>query len=193
MTRQLVVMLLVVVAVASSGCDVSRTPTPPVRDGATATRSAATVTNAATHADTNGMQAAPVVRVVDGDTIIVRLNGRDERLRYIGINTPETVKPNNPVECYGEAAHQRNEQLVGGQTVYLVKDISDRDQYDRLLRYVYVRAADGQLLFVNLSLVQDGYAQVSTFPPDVAHEQEFRQAQRDARAAKRGLWSACAG
>jgi micrococcal nuclease len=140
-----------------------------------------------------GMQAAQVVRVVDGDTIIVRLNGRDERLRYIGVNTPETVKANTPVECYGEAAHQRNEQLVGGQTVYLAKDVSERDQYDRLLRYVYAPTADGQLLFVNLSLVQDGYAQVSTFPPDVAHAQEFRDAQREAKAAKRGLWGACAG
>jgi micrococcal nuclease len=177
---------LLLVAAAASACVASTTPTPPVRDGPTATRSAAT-------ADTSGMQSARVVRVVDGDTIIVHIDGRDERLRYIGVNTPETVKANTPIECYGEAAHQRNEQLVGGQTVYLAKDISERDQYDRLLRYVYVPTADGQLLFVNLALVQDGYAQVSTFPPDVAHAQEFRDAQRTAKAAKRGLWGACAG
>jgi micrococcal nuclease len=177
-------------ALTLTACVAASTPTPDLRDGPTATHSAS---SAATVAVPSGMQAAPVVRVVDGDTIIVRLNGRDERLRYIGVNTPETVKANTPVECYGEAAHQRNEQLVGGQTVYLAKDVSERDQYDRLLRYVYVPTADGQLLFINLALVQDGYAQVSTFPPDVAHAQEFRDAQRVAKAAKTGLWGACAG
>ena len=175
---------------SAAACTASSTPTSYGRDGPTVTRPASGVATAAVPA---GMQPARVVRVVDGDTIIVRLDGRDERLRYIGINTPETVKPNNPVECYGEAAHQRNEQLVGGKDVFLAKDISERDQYERLLRYVYVQTPNGTLLFVNLALVQDGYAQVSTFPPDVQHEQEFRAAQRAARAGKKGLWGACAG
>lgn len=136
------------------------------------------------------MTEARVVRVVDGDTIIVEIDGKEERVRYIGVDTPETVRPNSPVECYGEEASNANTNLVEGQTVYLEKDISERDRYDRLLRYVYT-IQDGEPVFVNLWLVEQGYAQVSTYPPDVRHEQAYLDAQREAREQERGLWGAC--
>ncbi|HLI28233.1 MAG TPA: thermonuclease family protein, partial [Chloroflexota bacterium] len=78
-----------------------------------------------------GAVEARVVRVVDGDTIIVALDGREARVRYIGINAPESVDPRRPVQCFGKEAAARNEQLVGGQRVWLEKDVSETDQYER--------------------------------------------------------------
>ena len=128
---------------------------------------------------------AEVNRVVDGDTIEVILDGQTYKVRYIGVNTPETVKPNAPVEWMGPEASQANKEMVSGQTVYLEKDVSETDRYGRLLRYVYL--PDG--LFVNAELVRLGYAEVSTFPPDVRYQDLFLQLQQQARAANRGLWS----
>jgi micrococcal nuclease len=127
-----------------------------------------------------------VVRVIDGDTIQVDVDGTLERVRYIGMDTPETVHPRKPVECYGKEASARNAELVGGKKVRLVRDVSDRDRYGRLLRYVWVDD-----VFVNLRLVEEGYAMVSTYPPDVEHTEDFLAAQRAAREANRGLWRAC--
>ncbi|MEI8103869.1 MAG: thermonuclease family protein [Candidatus Moraniibacteriota bacterium] len=123
-----------------------------------------------------------VLRVVDGDTVELE-NG--EKVRYIGMNAPESVKPNWPVECFGHEASDYNKQLVEGKRMRLEKDVSDRDKYGRLLRFVYLE--DGTL--VNDTLVREGYASVSTFPPDVAKEAQFKQAQQEARDAKRGLWA----
>jgi len=132
---------------------------------------------------------ATVERVVDGDTIIVHVNGRRERVRFIGMDTPESVKPNTPVQCFAIAASNRTKQLLpAGTAVRLVGDVEQRDKYKRLLAYVY-RVKDN--LFVNLSLVRDGYAVPYTFPPNVAHTNEFVSAAADARQAGRGLWSAC--
>jgi len=103
-----------------------------------------------------------VVRVVDGDTIVVVVDGVEYRVRYIGIDTPETVHPSEPVECFGREASQRNRSLVEGKAVVLEKDVSETDQYGRLLRHVWV---EGEM--VNAALVGEGYAQVSTYPPDV--------------------------
>ncbi|HUO75808.1 MAG TPA: thermonuclease family protein [Candidatus Paceibacterota bacterium] len=126
-----------------------------------------------------------VIRVVDGDTIVVDGN---QKVRFVGVNTPETVSPTKPVQCYGpEASAFMKSLLVPGTPVRLVKDISETDKYGRLLRYVYME--DGT--FVNLVLVQDGYAQVNTYPPDIAHAHEFQTAQAAAKAAGRGMWSAC--
>jgi micrococcal nuclease len=131
-----------------------------------------------------------VVRVVDGDTIIVELDGREERVRYIGIDAPESVQPNAPVECFGREASAENARLVADKTVELERDVSDRDRFGRLLRYVYVR--DGATrLFVNRELVARGYANAGTFPPDVRYNDELRAAEREAREAERGLWGAC--
>ena len=132
---------------------------------------------------------ATVVRVVDGDTIVVDVDGRDETVRLIGIDTPETVKPNSPVECFGpEASAATKALLPAGAPIRLERDVEARDDYDRLLAYVFL-AADGT--FVNLRLVRQGFAALLTFPPNVAHVDEFVDAAEAARADGLGLWSAC--
>jgi len=137
-----------------------------------------------------GAERARVLRVVDGDTIIVRLAGRRERVRYIGVDTPESVAPGRPVECFGPAAKRENERLVEGRTVTLTTDVEPRDRFGRLLAYVR-RASDG--LFVNAELVRRGFATTLTIPPNVAHAARLRALQREARRAGRGLWGSCAG
>lgn len=124
-----------------------------------------------------------VKRVIDGDTIELN-DGR--KVRYIGIDTPETKAPNKAVECYGQAAYIFNQQLVEGLEIRLEQDVSDTDRYGRLLRYVY---KDDQL--VNLLLVKQGYAVASSYPPDIAKQEQFRQAESEARQAGAGLWSSC--
>jgi micrococcal nuclease len=125
-----------------------------------------------------------VERVVDGDTIVVD----GESVRLIGIDTPESVKPGTPVECFAKEASAFTERLVEGRRVRLERDVEERDRYDRLLGYVY-RRGDG--LFVNAELVRRGYATPATFPPNVRHADEFSRLAREAREAGRGLWSAC--
>jgi endonuclease YncB( thermonuclease family) len=132
-------------------------------------------------------ETARVVRVVDGDTIVIDRGHGDERVRYIGIDTPESVKPNTPVEFMAKEASAANEALLAGRDVVLERDVSDTDQYDRLLRYVWLREGDGWE-FVNLELVRRGYAQVATYPPDVRWTDTFLAAQREARKAGVGLW-----
>ncbi len=124
-----------------------------------------------------------VTRVVDGDTIDVLIDGENKRVRYIGVNTPETVHPSKPVECFGAEASSKNKELVAGKQVRLVKDVSETDKYGRLLRYVYVDD-----IFVNLTLVKEGYANVSTYPPDVAYNDVFLSAEQEARKLGTGLW-----
>jgi micrococcal nuclease len=132
---------------------------------------------------------AEVVRVVDGDTIVVRMGRDEERVRLIGIDTPESVDPRSPVECFGREASRRTAALLPeGTAVRLVRDVEARDRYDRLLAYLY-RVDDGT--FVNLALVEEGYASVLTYPPNVAHTEAFVAAAADARRAGRGLWRAC--
>ncbi len=137
---------------------------------------------------TTAFGTASVVRVVDGDTIRVRLNGRSERVRYIGIDTPESVRPDTPVQCFAERAAAANRALVAGRRVRLVGDAEERDRYGRLLAYVY-REPDGA--FVNAALVRDGYARTLTIPPNVAHRADFSRLAGAARRAGRGLWRAC--
>jgi micrococcal nuclease len=131
---------------------------------------------------------ARVVRVVDGDTIVASVGGREERVRYIGMDTPEDVKPGTPVQCYSRRAAAENRRLVAGRRVRLVQDAEARDRYGRLLAYVY-RAGDG--LFVNAELVRLGYARPLTIPPNTAHETQIARLARAARRAGRGLWSRC--
>ena len=129
-----------------------------------------------------------MVRVVDGDTIRVRLDGRTERVRYIGVDTPESVKPGTPVQCFAKRASAFNKRLVAGERVRLVRDAEERDRYGRLLAYVY-RTRDN--LFINATLVTGGYAVPLTIPPNVAHANEFRTLAAAARRKGRGLWSSC--
>jgi micrococcal nuclease len=130
------------------------------------------------------------VRVVDGDTIRVRLPAREEAVRYTGVDTPESVKPGAPVECFARRASAFNARLVEGERVRLERDVDLRDRYGRRLAYVY-RVRDG--LFVNAELVRRGFATVATFPPNVAHAVEFRRLANRARMSGLGLWSRCAG
>jgi len=129
-----------------------------------------------------------VVRVVDGDTIRVDLGGREERVRYIGVDTPESVKPGTPVQCFAKKASALNARLVAGQRVRLVRDVEERDRYGRLLAYVY--PADGGPM-VNETLVARGYARTLTIPPNVRFATRFRRLATAAREHGRGLWRAC--
>jgi micrococcal nuclease len=124
-----------------------------------------------------------VVRVVDGDTIHVRLGERVEKVRYIGVNTPEVHHPRKGEEPGGRAAMAVNRTLVDGRKVLLETDVQARDRYGRLLAYVWV----GDVM-VNAELLRRGYAQVMTIPPNVRHQALFVKLQRDARDAERGLW-----
>lgn len=128
---------------------------------------------------------AIVKRVIDGDTIELD-NGK--KLRYIGIDTPERI----PSSCFAAEAAGKNEELVLGKEVRLEKDVSETDRYGRLLRYVYVRnSVSGEEVFVNENLVREGYATAVTYPPDVKYTDLFRQADKEARENKRGLWDKC--
>jgi micrococcal nuclease len=132
---------------------------------------------------------ATVVRVVDGDTLIVRVGGADQSVRLIGIDTPETVAPGRPVECYGAEASDHLKALTpAGTELRLERDVEARDVYDRLLAYVY-RADDD--LFVNRAQVEGGYAEAKDYPPNSAHRTELQQIQAAARAGGTGLWGAC--
>ena len=124
-----------------------------------------------------------VTRVIDGDTIEI-FNG--QKVRYIGIDTPEMKHRNKTIECFAQEAFKRNKDLVLGKMVRLEKDISETDKYGRLLRYVYVGD-----IFVNLELVKQGYAYTATYPPDVKYSELFLQAQEEARDKSNGLWESC--
>jgi micrococcal nuclease len=124
-----------------------------------------------------------VVRVVDGDTIHVRLGDRVEKVRYIGVNTPEVHHPRKGEEPGGREAMAVNRTLVDGRRVRLETDVQARDRYGRLLAYVWV----GEVM-INAELVRRGYAQVMTIPPNVRHQALFVKLQRAARDAERGLW-----
>jgi micrococcal nuclease len=125
---------------------------------------------------------------VDGDTIAVNMNGKVETIRFIGIDTPETHKPNTPVQCYGPAASAYTKNLIGSNRVRLASDpeSTNRDRYDRLLRYVYL--PDGT--FVNERLVQNGYAFYYPYFPFTKSGQ-FRADQQAAMAAHKGVWGNC--
>lgn len=138
---------------------------------------------------TGPTETAQVVRVVDGDTIVIDRGRGEEKLRYIGVDTPETVHPTKPIEWMGLEASNANKMLVEARQVVLELDVSETDKYGRLLRYVWVRDGDAWT-FVNLELLRRGFAQVVTYPPDVKYVELYLEAQREAREAERGLWSA---
>jgi micrococcal nuclease len=129
---------------------------------------------------------AYVTRAVDGDTIEVRIGGRLEDVRYIGVDTPETVKPGTPVQCFGHRASGFDRRLVEHRRVRLVFGVERRDVYDRLLAYVYIRHR-----LVNADLVRRGLARTLTIPPNTLHSALFARLQARAARAGRGLWGAC--
>lgn len=125
-------------------------------------------------------ESVKVERVIDGDTLVLE-NG--QKVRYIGIDSPETTSKDETTNCFAELSLNKNKELVEGKMVKLEKDISETDKFDRLLRYVFV---DG--LFVNEYLVKEGYAKVSTFPPDVKYQEVFKNEEKTAREDNKGLW-----
>lgn len=147
---------------------------------------------------------------MDGDTIVASVGGEDQYVRYIGIDTPETVKPGTPVQCFGKRASAENHRLVGGRTVRLVFDRERRDDYGRLLAYVYTEApakpgprrgardagsggggGGGGARFVNAVLVREGYARTLAIAPNTDHAGLFSRLAAQAGKAGRGLWGAC--
>jgi micrococcal nuclease len=132
---------------------------------------------------------ARIERPVDGDTVVVDLGGRRETVRLLGIDTPETVDPDRPTECFGpESSARLAELLPPGTAVRLERDAEARDRYGRLLAYLH-RADDD--LFVNLTLVEEGYAEVLIIEPNGAYRSALRTAETAAREGGAGLWSAC--
>ena len=124
-----------------------------------------------------------VSKVIDGDTIEIE---GVMKVRYIGIDTPETSHPTKGVQCFGRQATEKNRQLVEGKKVILEKDISETDKYGRLLRYIWI----GDQL-VNEILVKEGFAFSSSYPPDIKYQEKFRQAEIQARESNKGLWGQC--
>lgn len=170
---------------------VTATPAPAKTDGSASSQPArspsASRSPQPAFAPTGPTEPARVVRVVDGDTIVIDRGRGQEKLRYIGVDTPETVKPGSPVEWMGPQASAANRTLVEGRDVVLERDVSEYDRYGRLLRYVWLHDGAAWTL-VNLALVAAGYAQVVTYPPDVKYVERYLAAQGEARDAGRGLW-----
>ncbi|MFC6227125.1 thermonuclease family protein [Paenibacillus allorhizosphaerae] len=124
-----------------------------------------------------------VKRVVDGDTFETKAG---DKVRLIGVNTPETVKPGSPVEKFGKEASNFTKTKLTGKKVYLFADAGDKDKYGRLLRYVFI---DGDPVMFNETLVRDGYANTMSVAPNVMFQDLFRKQERQARESKRGLWA----
>lgn len=129
-----------------------------------------------------------VAGVIDGDTIVVNMNDEPETIRFIGIDTPETVHPSKPKECYGDEASKKTIEMLLGKSVYLIPDpqTKDRDQYGRLLRFVFLE--DGT--FVNAKLIEGGFGFNYIYDP-FQFMKEFDRLEKQARSAKIGLWGAC--
>lgn len=134
-----------------------------------------------------GPRNAKVLRVIDGDTILVRgVDGSTERVRYIGVDTPESVKPDSPVECYGNEASDFNKRLVQGRNVRLVPDEEAQDRFGRSLAFVYVGDS-----FVNAKLLSGGYARTIEIEPNTSKAEYFSGLERVAIRTRKGLWRAC--
>lgn len=127
-----------------------------------------------------------VVKVVDGDTIDVQINGSVFRVRLIGIDTPEVVDPRKPVACFGKEASDKAKEILNGTSVYLENDPtqSDKDKYQRLLRYVFL---ENETNF-NQFMIEEGFAHEYTYDFPYKYQQEFKNAEKDARENKKGLW-----
>lgn len=171
----LLALLLAGCASAQGGALAKATASPPAKGtpkpGATPTPVASPGAN---------RQEARVARVIDGDT--VELEG-GQRVRYIGVDTPEMNDSRPAIRAWAEKAKEKNRELVEGKKVTLERDVSETDRYGRLLRYVYL---DGTM--VNAELVRMGYAYATSYPPDVKHQDLFARLEREARAGGRGLW-----
>ena len=136
--------------------------------------------------DTN---TGTLISVIDGDTINVNVNGKTQRVRLIGIDTPETKHPNKKIECYGMEANRYVNTLLPKNTKVIIHlDKETKDKYGRMLAYVYIKHNN---LFVNLDLIQKGFAKTMKFYPNVLHAYEFDKAASKAKTEKVGLWKMC--
>lgn len=128
-----------------------------------------------------------VVKVIDGDTISVDISGKTETIRLIGINTPETVDPRKPVECFGKEASNRAKEVLTGKSVKLEADSaqSERDKYNRLLRYVFLEGGTN----FNKMMISEGFAYEYTYNLSYKYQTEFKQSEKEAKTAQRGLWA----
>jgi micrococcal nuclease len=175
------VRIPVLIVLLAAACVPAATPTP------------APLIPAAATPPLGARQTARVTAVIDGDTIKVSIaGGAAVTLRYIGIDTPETVDPRAGVQCFGKEASAKNADLIAtqGAVVDLEKDVSDTDQYGRLLRYVFY---NGTETMVNEVLVREGYAKASSYPPDVKYQSRLAAAESRARSEGLGLWSSACG
>jgi len=161
--------------------------TTPILVGLLVLSTVTTLSAGAIEKQNDGLAQVEVIRVVDGDTIEVQLpDGWVERVRYIGIDTPEVF---GKTECFGEKSSWYNRALVEGKTVWLEYDVERRDKYDRILAYVFLDP--NKAAMVNSILVIQGFAQVATYPPNVKYVDMFLELQRGARGDRRGLWQEC--
>ncbi len=193
--RQFGLVLAVALAALAGGCVRARTPVV-LAEPAPTTGPSAPLSAIGGPVRRGPLEAnATVKRNVDGDTIAVSLTGSAdaspniEKVRLIGIDTPETKRPNTPIECFGKKASAATASLIPpGTPVRLERDVEERDRYGRLLAYVF-RANDG--LFINHELVRTGFAAAYTYPPNVAYADTFREAADVAQAVGAGLWGEC--
>ena len=181
--RAIVSLALVLLAGACSS--------PAGQDGPSLPRSASASASASEASDPSDASRTPgepavVTRTVDGDTIYARYRGREIDVRLIGVDTPETVDPSQPVGCYGPQASHFTERMLTGEPIKLEFDVERHDRYGRVLAYVWLR----EHLF-NQRLVAQGYAVASAYPPNVRYESRFETAEQIARDDDRGLWGAC--
>jgi micrococcal nuclease len=180
------VLLLLVVALVVAGCE---GVVEGIGGGGAGTAPADLATSGAERAawpdPPEDAVMAKVQRVSDGDTFVATVQGRRERVRVIGVDTPESVAPNRPVEPFGEEASDFAKHYLDGETVWLAGDAEPRDRYGRMLAYVWLR--DGT--FWNALLVAEGYAQQLTIPPNVTYAGLFRRLVAEARRDDRGLWA----
>lgn len=176
---------------AVGGCAPAGPATAPGAGTPSAPASATAPVAGAPERPTGPTEEATLVRVVDGDTIRVRVGGIEERVRYVGIDTPEPNRSSaaTPEPYAAEATAANAGLLAAGGRLVLERDVSERDGFGRLLRHPWLEA-DGRWTLLSLALVAEGFAQAATYPPDVKYVDAFVAAQRNARAAGRGLWGA---
>jgi len=188
--RTAVLIILGILTILTLGIGIGRLSAP--KTSQTAPSSAPEVLRnsniaSAVPVSTGIVERTTVKRVIDGDTIEL-IDGR--KLRYIGIDTPETVDPRTSVECFGREASAYNRSLVEGKEVELEKDVSETDRYGRLLRYVYL-LQEGKQVMVNKLLVSAGYAISSSYPPDIKYQEELDSLEVEAQTQNKGLWGSC--
>ncbi len=188
-TKLLIVACIFVIITGFSFLWFGLQPAPQTASVPTIT-TASSVPSIATYSATQGVTGEQVVvsRVIDGDTIELESG---KAVRFVGVDTPETVDPRRPVGCFGKEASDETKKLLTGKKVILQKDVSATDKYGRLLRFVFLPLENGEMLFVNDYLVREGFAKVKTYPPDRKFESRFLEAQEKAKIQKKGLWGKC--